>query len=85
MSIRKSFQNGKACLKRFFCAVFCNKIIYREGEIQTSKTNSYEHGIGIKNIIETIKKYGGSYVIQNDEQEFYFSIVIPLRKNNISV
>ena len=62
-----------------------NKIIYREGEIQTSKTNSDEHGIGIKNIIETIKKYGGSYVIQNDEQEFYFSIVIPLCKNNISV
>jgi sensor histidine kinase regulating citrate/malate metabolism len=36
-----------------------------------------EHGVGIKNIIEVIEKYNGSYVIKNDEGEFYFSIVIP--------
>ena len=41
-----------------------------------------EHGIGIKNIAETIRKYGGSYVIQNDEREFYFSIMIPLVKSD---
>lgn len=58
-----------------------NKIIYHGDEIQTSKAQSDEHGIGIKNIIDTIKKYNGSYVIHSDEKEFYFSIVIPLQKN----
>jgi hypothetical protein len=28
-------------------------------------------------IIEVIEKYNGSYVIKNDGEEFYFSIVIP--------
>lgn len=35
-----------------------------------------EHGIGIKNIIDVVTKYRGSYVIQNDKNEFYFSIVL---------
>ncbi|MDE6626056.1 MAG: GHKL domain-containing protein [Lachnospiraceae bacterium] len=55
-----------------------NKIVYHEGEIQTSKSNLDEHGIGIKNIIDTIAKYDGSYVIQSDGYEFYFSIIIPI-------
>ncbi|MCM1500468.1 MAG: GHKL domain-containing protein [Clostridium sp.] len=55
-----------------------HKIVYHEGEIQTSKSNLDEHGIGIKNIIDTIAKYDGSYVIQNDGYEFYFSIIIPI-------
>ena len=56
-----------------------NAVIYENGEIQTTKIlDTDEHGIGIKNIAETIRKYGGSYVIQNDEREFYFSIMIPL-------
>lgn len=50
----------------------------REGErIVTMKKQEEEHGIGIDNIIETIEKYDGSYVIQTENQEFFFSIVIP--------
>ena len=50
----------------------------RDGEIQTSKLyDSDEHGIGIKNIIAVIEKYQGSYNIQNDKEEFYFSIMLP--------
>lgn len=50
----------------------------RDGEIQTSKLyDSDEHGIGIKNIIDVIEKYQGSYTIQNDKEEFYFSIMLP--------
>jgi hypothetical protein len=48
------------------------------GEIKTTKMlRTEEHGVGIKNIIEVIEKYNGSYVIKNDDEEFYFSIVIP--------
>lgn len=55
-----------------------NAINYVDNEIQTSKKEeTEEHGIGIKNIVEIIDKYEGSYVIQNDEKEFYFSILIP--------
>ena len=50
-----------------------NAVIYENGEIQTTKIlDTDEHGIGIKNIAETIRKYGGSYVIQNDERELLF-------------
>ena len=56
------------------------KIVYDGEEIKSSKVdNIEEHGIGIKNIVETVKKYGGSYAIQDREKEseFYFSILIP--------
>ena len=50
----------------------------RDGEILTSKLyDSDEHGIGINNIIDVIEKYQGSYTIQNDKEEFYFSIMLP--------
>ena len=53
------------------------KLEIRDGEIQTSKIyDNDEHGIGIKNIIDVIEKYQGSYTIQNDKEEFYFSILI---------
>ena len=54
------------------------KLEIRDGEIQTSKLyDSDEHGIGINNIIDVIEKYQGSYTIQNDKEEFYFSIMLP--------
>lgn len=36
------------------------------------------HGIGIKNIIQIVEKYNGEYVIENKDDEFSFSIIIPL-------
>ena len=59
-----------------------NIINYVDNEIQTSKKEeTAEHGIGIKNIVEIIEKYDGSHVIQNDDKEFYFSILIPQQNN----
>ncbi|MHC6181028.1 sensor histidine kinase [Clostridium sp. JNZ X4-2] len=55
---------------------YSNNILYSNGKILTSKENKKEHGIGISNIVNTIQKYGGSYVIQNNKNEFYFSIFI---------
>lgn len=53
-------------------------LVIKDGEIQSSKTEHIdEHGVGIKNIINVVTKYEGSYVIQNDDTEFYFSIMIP--------
>ena len=51
---------------------------YENGEIKSTKTSSVdEHGVGIKNIIKTIEKYAGSYVIEDKNKEFFFSIIIP--------
>ena len=53
-------------------------IVYENGEIKSTKTSSVdEHGVGIKNILKIIEKYGGSYIIENENKEFYFSIIIP--------
>ena len=52
-------------------------VIYENGEIKSTKTSSVdEHGVGIKNIIKTIEKYAGSYVIEDKNKEFFFSIII---------
>lgn len=54
------------------------ELVIKDGEIETSKKYEIdEHGIGIKNIIDVITKYQGSYVIRNDRAEFYFSIILP--------
>ncbi len=51
---------------------------FKNGERRTTKTvDAEEHGIGIKNVIHVVEKYGGSYIIQDDNNEFFFSIVIP--------
>ncbi len=39
--------------------------------------NTDEHGFGIKNIINVINKYNGTYSIDSDDSEFRFSIIIP--------
>lgn len=56
---------------------FCGTILCKNGEIATTKEDSAEHGIGIKNIIHAVNKYSGSYTIKYDQEEFYFSILIP--------
>ena len=43
----------------------------------TKRFRSEEHGIGIRNIKNAIKKYGGTYSIKSNEDEFYFAIVFP--------
>lgn len=48
----------------------------------TKKFRSEEHGIGIRNIKNAIKKYGGTYSIKSNEDEFYFAIVFPKYERN---
>lgn len=55
-------------------------LVYDNDEIRTSKTVEPEaHGVGIKNIIRIVEKYEGEYVIQHNEMEFYFSLIIPVK------
>lgn len=61
-------------------------IIYEDGKIKSTKTSDTdEHGVGIKNIVNIIEKYGGSYIIENKNKEFYFSIVIPSQSTTAEI
>lgn len=56
-------------------------IRYENGEIRTTKSlKPEEHGVGIKNILKIVEKYSGSYVIQEQNKEFFYSIIIPSQK-----
>lgn len=60
---------------------YSRPIQYENDEIVTSKSISpEEHGIGINNIVSVINKYNGSHTIKIMEDEFFFSIVIPLNE-----
>ncbi len=55
-----------------------NGEVVKDGdEIRSLKSDNEAHGFGIKNIIEAVEKYGGSYSINYDYKEFAFSICIP--------
>ncbi|MGN0406941.1 MAG: sensor histidine kinase [Bacteroides sp.] len=55
------------------------KLVFEDGEIVTTKKlNREEHGIGVKNIKNTVEKYGGEYSIKNENNEFSFSICFPM-------
>lgn len=57
---------------------FSYDVVYENGEIKSTKiSNVDEHGVGIKNVLKIIEKYGGAYVIEDKNKEFYFSIIIP--------
>ena len=57
----------------------CNVTVTSDkGSFMTTKTdNPEEHGIGIKNVINLVEKYNGTYTIKSDDKKFVFSIVIP--------
>jgi len=43
----------------------------------TTKTNKVEHGLGIKNIKESVEKYKGSFSLYSKDKYFFFGIIIP--------
>lgn len=76
--IKMKFVKEKNCVIISVKNTYNGEFIIKDGEIQTSKKDEMnEHGIGLKNIIDVITKYQGSYVIKNNKNEFYYSIIIP--------
>ena len=59
---------------------FGGKIYIKNNMFLTTKTNNNEnHGYGLKNVIQTIRKNEGEYVVKTTEKEFFISISIPKR------
>lgn len=56
---------------------YTGDLSYVDGELVTNKSESKEeHGIGIHNIISTIKKYDGKYLIKCHDGQFMFTVII---------
>lgn len=52
--------------------------VVENGRFLTTKTeDNLEHGMGIRNVAETVENYRGRYTIHFDEKEFLFSILLP--------
>lgn len=61
------------------CENSMSDIIKREnGEILTSKVDYLNHGIGLKSIKESLKKYDGSYEIEYTDKKFTINMYIPI-------
>lgn len=52
--------------------------VVENGALLTSKTKeAEEHGMGIQNVVETVEKCGGRYMVNYGDGEFQFTILIP--------
>lgn len=52
--------------------------VVENGALMMSKTkDTYEHGVGILNVAETVEKCGGRHMVDYGEGSFQFSILIP--------
>ncbi len=57
-----------------------NKIIIKDNLIETTKNNKSNHGIGLINVRDCVKKYNGNIIINASNNKFTYLIKIP--KNN---
>ena len=51
-------------------------MLTEDGYIRTTKNNKEEHGWGIRNIVATLEKYNAEYIIDYNNGEFIFSIIM---------
>lgn len=58
-----------------------NKVKIKGNNFITDKLDASMHGIGLKNVKNTVKKYFGEVVIEHSENKFTLKIMIPLNYN----
>lgn len=87
----KKQQNGRKYLevkihtgKQAFIIKVCNSAQGKKqrgkGNLtETSKSDKKNHGIGLKNVRETVEKNKGIFQWQSEEEEFKVKVILPLR------
>ncbi|MCU9814610.1 GHKL domain-containing protein [Paraclostridium sp. AKS73] len=55
-----------------------NKINIKDRKVITDKKDKFLHGLGIKSIKQSVKKYNGEVVIDYTEDKFILNILIPI-------
>ncbi|GAA0702439.1 ATP-binding protein [Paraclostridium ghonii] len=58
-----------------------NKLQIKNNNIITTKKDKFIHGIGLKSVKSSLKKYDGELEIQDFKNKFLLQIYIPLNKN----
>ena len=58
-----------------------NKIKIKNNRIISSKKDKFIHGIGLKSVKSSLKKYDGELEIEDFEDKFLVQIYIPIDKN----
>ena len=56
---------------------FNGNIVKKDEKIVSTKKDELNHGYGLKNISNIVNKYGGDFIIDYSETEFYVVIMIP--------
>lgn len=56
-----------------------NKVEVSNNYIKTTKKDKHNHGIGIRNVSETVEKYDGVLSIKSKEDQFVVHIALPCR------
>ncbi|MCU9808281.1 GHKL domain-containing protein [Paraclostridium sp. AKS46] len=55
-----------------------NKINIKDRKVITDKKDKFLHGLGIKSIKQSVKKYNGEVVIDYTDDKFILNILIPI-------
>ena len=61
--------------------VLQSEIKKENGIFRTTKKDTASHGIGLKNVKNTVKKYGGELILKNDSDTFTAELLLPLVEN----
>lgn len=61
-----------------FINYYDHEIIFQNDIPQTTKSNTHNHGYGIKSIKKSVEKYNGNLSITSENKWFIVSILIPL-------
>ncbi|MGL4760639.1 MAG: ATP-binding protein [Sarcina sp.] len=58
-----------------------NNVLFEGKKIITTKIDKVQHGIGLTNIADGLKKYDGQVTTKYDEKNFIVNILIPIKTN----
>ena len=55
-----------------------NPVLVKKGRIQTTKPDAPKHGLGLKNMERTVKRYGGYLHVEYTSDEFTVTMALPV-------
>lgn len=76
--VRVTVFDRKGFLIMRFINYYNHEIVFQNDIPQTTKSNTHNHGYGIKSIKKSVEKYNGNLSIRSENNWFIVSILIPL-------
>ena len=76
--INISIRYDKKCLMIVVVNTYDGKLIYKNGNIESSNVDKERHGVGLLSIRKSVEKYDGMMEIENTNELFKVVIILPL-------